>query len=1139
MRKIISLIMVLAMLLTALPVYAWAAPDPMAASGTCGDNLTWVYDEGTRTLTISGTGPMYDSPEFNPLMTPCQALNVIVEEGVTSIGSMAFTYSAVTNIRLPASLTYISPSAFFYCYYLNYVEFLGNAPTISDNAFWETETTVFYPADNPTWTEAVGKHYEGTLTWVPGICNGRHSAVSIPATPVQCIVDGLTEGIYCSACGMVLREQFPVLAQGHSYENGLCVKCGKGVETYTGTYGENLTWVYTTDGSLRISGSGRMHDLANGGETTPWDAYRPYITNITIDSGVTSVGNFAFLSCENLLTAALPQGLEAIGSGAFSDCRKLEAISLPDTLKEIGPGAFFRCASLKTIRIPGGVTKIPGQMVCECTGLTQIEILGSITQIGEGAFRDCVSLSNITIPNSVLAIGRQAFCNCDSFTEMVFPRNVRDLEHFVLDGCDNLKRVVLPAKLETMGQRLFAGSQIEQIEIPAGVVKIDFSSLAGCHKLGRVTFKGNAPAFAGSAFDNQMTLTAYYPSNDPTWTADALQNYGGNVTWVPYEKTDAEETPHIHTEVIDPAVAPTCNRSGLTEGKHCASCYEILTEQKYVAPLGHDFAAGTCLRCGAEEGAATVASGTMLYYDGSPSDVHWTLDDTGKLTIFGSGDMQDYRPWDHTAVRTVEIREGITGIGSDCFSGHKELTSIHIAGTVTKIGSRAFEFDSNLKEIILPLGLTSIDCGAFYGCASLEEIVIPASVTLMARDRHVGCNSTFGRCSSLRKIKFEGHAPAFDCQTDGRRLFDETFTAVYYPAKDPTWTAEVMQSFGGSIKWIPYEKTVAEELADLVYTGTSPEEIRDTVQKIDTQTLQAQMAADTTNSGVVASLAALEAAAGGGAAVAVENPSIGLAAEDISVVGANLNGNGNVTLVVGQPEGNNSVSGEYDSAITVYFSMDLSNVEDTENLAVPVKITLPIPETMNPENVVILHYHANGTQETLYPAIGEEDGKNFASIVLTSFSDFAMTQLSDQEIENPEAGTTAMYRLFNPNSGEHFYTGSIVERNNLIQAGWSYENVSWNAPVRSGDPVYRLYNPNSGDHHYTMSEEERDMLVGYGWQYEGVAWNSASPDLQPLYRLYNPNADCGSHHYTGSTEERDYLVSLGWIYEGIGWFGIP
>ena len=134
--------------------------------------------------------------------------------------------------------------------------------------------------------------------------------------------------------------------------------------------------------------------------------------------------------------------------------------------------------------------------------------------------------------------------------------------------------------------------------------------------------------------------------------------------------------------------------------------------------------------------------------------------------------------------------------------------------------------------------------------------------------------------------------------------------------------------------------------------------------------------------------------------------------------------------------------------------------------------------------------------------------------------------------------TVMMYRLYNPNSGEHFYTGSIVERTNLVNAGWNFEGNGWKAPTNGGYSVYRLYNPNAGDHHYTNSDEERDNLIADGWQYEGVAWNSADPNDKPLYRLYNRNAQSGAHHYTMSKEERNNLISVGWEYEGIGWFGL-
>jgi hypothetical protein len=137
-----------------------------------------------------------------------------------------------------------------------------------------------------------------------------------------------------------------------------------------------------------------------------------------------------------------------------------------------------------------------------------------------------------------------------------------------------------------------------------------------------------------------------------------------------------------------------------------------------------------------------------------------------------------------------------------------------------------------------------------------------------------------------------------------------------------------------------------------------------------------------------------------------------------------------------------------------------------------------------------------------------------------------------------DQGQVAMSRLYNPNSGEHFYTADTNERDHLVQVGWRYEGVGWVAPARSSAPVYRLYNPNAGDHHYTTSTAERDWLVRKGWRYEGVGWYSSDAKSVPLYRQYNPNAAAGAHNYTASKGESDHLSSVGWRYEGVCWYGV-
>ena len=136
---------------------------------------------------------------------------------------------------------------------------------------------------------------------------------------------------------------------------------------------------------------------------------------------------------------------------------------------------------------------------------------------------------------------------------------------------------------------------------------------------------------------------------------------------------------------------------------------------------------------------------------------------------------------------------------------------------------------------------------------------------------------------------------------------------------------------------------------------------------------------------------------------------------------------------------------------------------------------------------------------------------------------------------DPDDPGQVMYRLYNPNSGEHFYTASDEERWHLIDVGWDDEGTGWKAPTK-GEPVYRLYNPYAGEHHYTPSAGERDALVAAGWNDEGIGWQTGGKT--PLYRLYNPNAYANNHHYTTEAGERDILLSIGWQDEGTGWYGL-
>lgn len=139
-----------------------------------------------------------------------------------------------------------------------------------------------------------------------------------------------------------------------------------------------------------------------------------------------------------------------------------------------------------------------------------------------------------------------------------------------------------------------------------------------------------------------------------------------------------------------------------------------------------------------------------------------------------------------------------------------------------------------------------------------------------------------------------------------------------------------------------------------------------------------------------------------------------------------------------------------------------------------------------------------------------------------------------------QSSGTNVYRLYNPNSGEHFYTSGLAEKKYLVKIGWQDEGIGWKSTSKNaGVPIYRLYNPNAGDHHYTVSAGERDALIKVGWNYEGVLAYTLKSSDSPLYRLYNPNAKkAGAHHYTTNKGEVDYLKKIGWRYEGICWYSL-
>ena len=245
---------------------------------------------------------------------------------------------------------------------------------------------------------------------------------------------------------------------------------------------------------------------------------------------------------------------------------------------------------------------------------------------------------------------------------------------------------------------------------------------------------------------------------------------------------------HEHIEVIDPAVSPTCTEFGLTEGKHCSNCGEVLIARKRILALGHEevvdnAVASTCIKTGLTEGKHCSVCGTILKAQTTTpiSNLHkessWIIDKEAGKTESG---LKHTECIDCGQKMNEEIVEATGSIGleysvnylnqcyvsskgnckdqdvvipdtyngkpvewisQDVFKGNMFLDSVVIGNNVSSIGADVFKNCEYLKTVTLGDSVTNIGSYAFSNCLRLTSVTMPVSVTLINKYAFENCGS--------------------------------------------------------------------------------------------------------------------------------------------------------------------------------------------------------------------------------------------------------------------------------------------------------------------------------------------------------------------------------------------------------------
>ncbi len=444
------------------------------ASGTCGadgDNLTWTLcDDGT--LTISGTGEMADYTNTNrPSWNSSNRVRtVIIEEGVTSIGSWGFPgCTELEHVEIPSSVTTIGQYAFIWstnklesitipegvvtigkrafesCYKLQNITLPSTLETLGDYVFISCSSLREITIPNSVSTIGNGALRASSLTdiyvsWesADAIPTWQNLTNRSPQSDITLHVPCGTEELYNAADGW----------NGYTIVNEMLASGTCGAD------GDNLTWALC-DSTLYISGTGAMAHFPMG--EAPWYPYRKFITSVTIASGVTSIGNYSFNGCSNLTTVTIPPSLTSVGQNAFTSCWAMESVYISD-LEAWSNIDFGKYDSSPFSRNGYSNYVGGGDLYVNDTKVTTLTIPDGITEIKNAAFYGCACITDIQF-NQVTSIGREAFNGCHGLTEITIPEGVTAIGQYGFTYCSHLQSISIPASASSLGTSMLVANQ--------------------------------------------------------------------------------------------------------------------------------------------------------------------------------------------------------------------------------------------------------------------------------------------------------------------------------------------------------------------------------------------------------------------------------------------------------------------------------------------------------------------------------------------------------------------------------------------------------------------------------------------------------------------------------------------------------
>lgn len=559
MKKNIGLLLTICIIITMMSSFSLMV---YAESGKCGDNLTWKFeDDGT--LIISGTGDMYDyhpwvdSGRYAPPWLRLDIEEVVIEDGVTSIGEYAFyESSSLKNVTIGIEVKNIGDYAFYKCgnlqniywnakkvndFYVNSNVFktLGGKENrirvVFGNEVERVPAYAFYTVylSDVVLSGGIKEIGENSLDFVTNIMvsednlyfsSDNHGVLYdknkiklilypiLSTTKEYSIPKGVVEIGYAAFSGAELLESIEIpdsITEIPDY-----AMCTSGIKNASlkniKTIGKNAFWNSNIENVIILNEDTKVGDGAFS------EAY--YLKEVTVG---TDISFCCFYGCSVLEKAILLTGVKNIGQKAFFACEQMKFIEIPKSVTAIEWAAFQYCDNLQDVYYEGSEEdwkKINiGELNEWLTNATVHYNCKSSYNYEDGYYTYTISNNqatiidvdasiegDVTIPSQlggypVVFIGEYAFDKCDKITNLTMPDSIIEIGSYAFADCKGLKNISLSPNIKILQNSIFHScTSLEEIFIPNGI-KVNYLNIQ-----------------TGTVFSCCDSLKAIYVSEDNT-----------------------------------------------------------------------------------------------------------------------------------------------------------------------------------------------------------------------------------------------------------------------------------------------------------------------------------------------------------------------------------------------------------------------------------------------------------------------------------------------------------------------------------------------------------------------------------------------------------------------------------------------